>query len=290
MMDFQSFACAQGLQIAHLCPADKVQRCATVDKPHSKNGAFFWDGFKGWVSDWAQGGELHWFDNPDAKTCTDADRKAWAKRKQAAMQRQSEGWIRAATQAELMLQNTELKNHNYLAFKGLHDSLGLVADDGALLVPMRNLESNALQGVQVIRWLPDERRYEKKMLPGMRAKGCVLRLGSKHAQDTFLCEGYATGLSIDLALRQCRFNASVLVCFSDSNMVHVASITAGRRFVFADNDESLAGQRAAEKTGLPYCISPTLGEDANDLHVHAGLMAVCQLLINVRLQSGGAHG
>ena len=91
-MSFQLFAAAHGLQINQLYPADKVQRCATADKPRSKNGAFFWDGFKGWVSDWAQGGELHWFDNPEAKTWTDADRKAWAQRKQNAMQQQSQRW------------------------------------------------------------------------------------------------------------------------------------------------------------------------------------------------------
>lgn len=286
-MNFQTFALAHGLELPHLYPADRVQRCATVDKPRSKNGAFFWDGFKGWVSDWAQGGELHWFDNPEAKAWSNADRSAWAKRKQAAMQRQSEGWSRAATQAGLMLQDTELKNHDYLAFKGLHDSLGLVTEDNELLVPMRHLESNALKGLQIIRWLPDERRYEKKMLPGMRAKGCVLRLGARNAQDTFMCEGYATGLSIDLAIHMLRLNAAVLICFSDSNMVHVAGITRGRRFVFADNDESFAGQRAAEKTGLPWCMSATLGNDANDDHKQFGLMHIAQMLVNVRIQLGG---
>ena len=283
MSDFMSFAMAHGLQINYLQPVDKVQRCATADKPRSKNGAWFWDGFKGWVSDWAQGGEIHWFDNPEAKTWTDADRKAWAQRKQAAQHRQEEGWGRAAMQAGLLLRDTELKNHDYLKYKGLPDSLGLVTEQNELLIPMRNFKDNALQGVQVVRWLPEERRYEKKMLPGMRAKGCALRLGPKTAMETFLCEGYATGLSIDLAARLMRLNAAVLICFSDSNMVHVASMVNGRAFVCADNDESGAGQRAAEKINLPYCMSPVLGEDVNDLHVRAGLMAAAQLLMKVRM-------
>ena len=281
-MSFQAFAMAHGLQIDRLHPADKVQRCPTVDKPRSKNGAWFWDGFKGWVSDWAQGGEIHWFDNPDAKTWTDADRKAWAQRKRAAEQRQAEGWARAATQAGLMLRDTELKEHDYLARKGLPDVLGMVTQDNALLVPMRNYQTNQLQGVQVIRWVPEEMHFEKMMLPGMRAKGCVLRLGPKHATELFLCEGYATGLSIELSARLLRFNAAVLICFSDSNMVHVASMLTGRAFVCADNDASGAGQRAAEKTNLPYCMSPVLGEDFNDLHARAGLMAAAQLLMDVR--------
>jgi putative DNA primase/helicase len=282
-MSFHAFAISHGLEISYLHPADKVQRCATVDKPRSKNGAFFWDGFKGWVSDWAQGGELHWFDNPDAKSWTDADRKAWVQRKQAAQQRQAEGWGRAAMQAGLMLRDIELKNHDYLQYKGLKDSLGLVTVQNELLIPMRNFQDNALQGVQVVRWLPEDRIYEKKMLPGMRAKACSLRLGPKTAMETFLCEGYATGLSIDLAARLMRLNAAVLICFSDSNMVHIASMVKGRAFVCADNDKSGAGQRAAEKTNLPYCMSPVLGEDFNDLHARAGLMTAAQLLMKVRM-------
>lgn len=280
-MSFQAFAMAHGLVIDYLHPSDKVQRVSTLDKPRSKNGAIFWDGFKGWVSDWAQGGEIHWFDNPEAKTWTELDRKAWAQRKQAAQQRQQEGWGRAAMQAGLMLQDTELKNHDYLQYKKLPNALGLVNEQNDLLIPMRNLQDNTLQGVQVVRWLPNEMKWEKKMLPGMRAKGCVLRLGPKQAMNTFLCEGYATGLSIELAARLLRLNAAVMICFSDSNMVHIASMLKARAFVFADNDESGAGQRAAEKTNLPYCMSPVVGEDANDLHARAGLMTVAQMLMKV---------
>jgi len=284
MMDFQSFAMAHGLQINRLYPADKVQRCPTVDKPRSKNGAWFWDGFKGWVSDWAQGGELHWFDNPDAKTWTDEDRKAWAKRKQAAVQRQEEGWGRASMQAGLMLRDTELKTHDYLLYKGLPDSVGLVNEASELLIPMRNMQTNALQGVQVVRWIEDERKYEKKMLPGMRAKGCVLRMGPKQAAEAILCEGFATGLSIDLAVRLMRLNMAVLTCFSDSNMVHIASMVRGRAYCYADNDVSGAGQRAAEKTGFKFCMSDVVGNDANDDHKQFGLMSVAKRLMEVRLK------
>lgn len=282
-MSFELFAHAHGLAIPRLFAADKVQRCPTVDKPRSKNGAWFWDGIKGWVSDWAQGGEIHWYDNPNAKTLSDADRRAWAQRKQAAQQRQENGWVMAARRAESILRDTELKTHDYLMRKGLPDTLGLVDPDGALIVPMRNFATNAVQGVQVVRWLGDEMRWEKKMLPGMRAKGAVLRLGSKTAQELFLCEGYATGLSIEMALRQCRFNAAVLVCFSDSNLVQVASMVQGRAFVVADHDASGAGQKAAEKTSLRTCMSPVMGEDANDLHKRAGLLALCQLVMAVRM-------
>lgn len=283
-MSFEAFAISHGLQIDKLYPSDRVQRCSTNDKPRSKNGAMFWDGFKGWVCDWAQGGEIHWFDNPDAKTWADTDRIAWANRKRATEHRQAESWGRAAIKAGLMLQDTELKNHDYLQYKGLPDSIGLVNEANELLIPMRNLETNALQGVQIVRWLVDERKWEKKMLPGMRAKGCVLRLGSKQAAETFLCEGYATGLSTDLACRLMRFSACVIVCFSDSSMVYIASLLKGRVFVCADNDESGAGLRAAEKIGKPYYMSDVVGNDVNDDHKQFGLMSIAKKLMEVRLK------
>lgn len=282
MSDFLNFANAHGLQIDKLYPADRVQRCATTDKPRAKNGAFFWDGLRGWVSDWAQGGDINWFDGGEKKAFTEEQRKAWAARKQAAETKQQEGWRKAAITAQNILRECEAKEHNYLHSKGLGECLGLVDADGSLIVPMRNAITNDLQGAQRISWDAEERKYDKKMLPGMRAKGAVLRLGPQRVQETIFCEGYATGLSIELAARQMRLSAAVMVCFSDQNMVHVASMVKGRGYCFADNDKSGAGERAAKATGLPYCMSETEGQDANDVHKKSGLMAVCALLMKVR--------
>jgi len=98
-----------------------------------------------------------------------------------------------------------------------------------------------------------------------------------------LCEGCATGLSIYEALRLLRLDASVLVCFSDRNMTNVSGLVSGRRFVFADNDKSGAGLKAAIDTGLPYCMADTEGWDANDLHGRSGLMAVCKKIMEARM-------
>jgi putative DNA primase/helicase len=195
--------------------------------------------------------------------------------------RKERGYRAAAAAAQKVIEQCELKTHFYLNSKGLPDAIALV-NDSTLIVPMRNLETNQLQGMQTIDWLPGERRWEKKMAFGMRAKGAVLRLGNQRAKETFLCEGYATGLSIELALHRLRLQASVLICFSDSNMAYVATLTSGRRFVIADNDESLAGEKAAKKAGLPWAMSGVVGEDANDLHHRAGLVALCKLIIDVR--------
>ena len=47
-------------------------------------------------------------------------------------------------------------------------------------------------------------------------------------------------------------------------------------------DASTGGERAAQATGLPYCMSETEGFDANDEHKKNGLMAVSKLLMAVR--------
>ncbi len=185
---------------------------------------------------------------------------------------------RAAQRAQELLQTAKPREHGYLKYKGLGDVYGLVLPNESLFIPMRHWQDNKLQGAQIIRLENNE--WTKKMLPGMRAKGAVLRLGK--GSETFLCEGYGTGLSIELAARQLCLSASVLVCFSAGNLVHVAGLVSGRRYVFADHDPSGVGEQSAQKTGLPYVMSPMQGEDANDLHQRAGLLAVCKLLMEVR--------
>ena len=230
-----------------------------------------------------------WRDNGEHRgTLTEQEqaekRRARAARDAATMAeeaRKHRAYRAAAEASQKVIEQCELKTHFYLNAKGLPDVVALVSDS-TLIIPMRNLETNQIQGMQTIDWVPGERRWEKKMSFGMRAKGALLRLGNQRAQETFLCEGYATGLSIDMALRRLRLNASVLVCFSDSNLAHVATVVKGRAFVFADNDVSLAGEKAAQTTGLQYCMSDVVGEDANDLHQRACMVSLCRLIIDVR--------
>lgn len=287
MTDFITFARAHGVEIdpSRLLAGEKIRRCGTTDKPRSTNGAYFWDGARGWVFNWASEARVQWWNDPKAEAWTEAEKAAWKAKRQAMQAAQESDQRRAAMRAADMMRSAAPRQHNYLHLKGFPDAQGLVTADEALLIPMRNLQTNELQGVQVIRWVELERKYEKKMVSGMKAKGAVFRMGDKTAPETFLCEGYATGLSILAALRSVGLRASVLVCFSAGNLVHVAPLVKGRCFVFADNDKSEAGEQAAQQTNLPYCMSPEVGEDANDLHARAGLMAVCQRLMAVRREA-----
>jgi phage/plasmid primase-like uncharacterized protein len=291
-MSFVLFARAHGVEIGDLISSDRIRRCATTQNPRKKNGAYFWDGTRGFVFAWDGDARAQWYEDPNARPWTDAEKRAWAVKRQTAAAEQERKNKGAALHAAVLMRSAVPGPHDYLVRKGLAASQGLVLPDGALMVPMRSLATNELQGAQLIRWISADMRWEKKMVPGMKAKGAVLRLG-KTVQETILCEGYATGLSIELAARSVGLSACVMVCFSDSNMVHVSRLldgTRGRRFVFADNDKTQAGERAAKETGLPYCMSDVLGEDANDLHARAGLMAVSQLLMNVRRREVSLSG
>ena len=286
-MNFIDFARAHGVEIdpVRLFPSEKIKRCGTTDKPNGTAGAYFWDGERGWVFNWAQEAKVQWFEDKNAKPWTEADKAAWKARRHSQAVNQEHEYAKAALRASELLRAATPSEHSYLTVKGFPAAQGLVAQDGALLIPMRSLQTNAIQGVQIIRWVEMERRYEKKMSPGMKAKGAVFRLGDKTAPETFLVEGYATGLSVLAALRSVGLRASVLVCFSAVNLVHIAPLVKGKCFVFADNDKSGTGEKSAQATGLPYCMSPIVGQDANDLHVSAGLMAVCQQLMNVRREA-----
>lgn len=280
MSGFITFALAHGVEIGDLYASDRIGRCPTTAHPRSKNGAYWFDGTRGWVQNWEHGDTVQWWNDPLAKPWTEADKAAWAEKRRAAAAERLQAQQRAADRAAELVASAVPGEHGYLRAKGHAEQKGLVLPDGALLVPMREVQSNVLLGAQVIRL--EDNRWTKRMLPGMRAKGAVFVLGSRRAPETVLCEGYATGLSLVCALRQLRLNASVMVCFSALNLVHVAGLAAGRRIVFADHDASKTGEQAAVATGLRWVMSPVEGEDANDLHQRAGLLAVSSLLLRAR--------
>jgi putative DNA primase/helicase len=283
-MSFVDFARAHGVDIdpGKLSASERIRRCGTVDKPKSTNGAWYWDGSRGWVFNWAAEAKAQWWNDPQAKPWTEAEKSAWTAKRKAMDAQQKDGHRRAAIRAAELIKTAVPGEHNYLHMKGFEDALGMVLPDGALLVPMRNFLTNELQGVQLIRWVEEARKYEKKMIPGMRAKGAVFRIGSKAARETFLVEGYATGLSVEQALRSIGSGTSVLVCFSAHNMEFIAQQVKGVAFVFADNDQSGTGEESAKATGLPYCMADEIGMDANDLHRRDGLMSVCKKIMEVR--------
>ncbi len=281
-MNFATFASLHGLLVGDVYASEKIRRCATEAHPRSDNGAYFFDGRRGWVFAWDGEAKTIWWNDENATPWSEAEKRAWAERRRMETERRKDLQRRAARTAQEQINRCKPSTHNYLRSKQLPDVLGLVNAEQELLVPMRDLATNALHGAQVIRWLMDSREWEKKMTYGMRAKGAVFRIGSKQASETWLVEGYATGLTLEATLRRLSLPASVVVCFSANNLTHVAPMIKGRAFVFADHDKSGTGEAAAKATGLPYCMSPIEGEDCNDMFVRAGALAVCKLVMEAR--------
>lgn len=299
-MNFREFAADHGLIIDRI-ESGRWVRVPTVSKPHKKNGAYFFDGDYAHVQDWAVMDKcVSWReDKPMTPYDLDAQRKRMEVSRKESMIERRKLYLRASQKAATMISAARTDTHGYLKEKGFPEATALVLDgikmetgegekvavDNVLLIPMRDVNTNDVLGVQQIFLIDND--WQKKMIFGMRAKGAVFRIGNKSARETFLVEGYSTGLSVDAALRMSRLNASVLVCFSAGNMVHVAQLICGPRFIFADNDKPdqkgrRAGEHAALTAGLPYCMSDELGEDANDLMRRSGNIAVLNKIMSVR--------
>jgi putative DNA primase/helicase len=282
-MSFILFARTHGVEIDpnKFFPSDRIRRCGTVEKPRSGNGAYFYDGQRGWVMDWSGEARVIWFEDPNATPWTDEQKREWMDKRKKINATRDTGYENASKKAYTTINAAKPSKHDYLHLKGFPDLEGLVLED-SLLVPMRNVVSNNLQGYQRIYWDAETRKWEKKMLLGMQARNAVMWMGDRRAEEVWLCEGYATGLSILHALRSAGLKASVVVCFSASNMVAVADQIRGQRFVFADNDESKTGEKSAMQTELPWTMADTVGFDANDLHKKSGLFAVMGKIMALR--------
>lgn len=285
-MSFMHFAAAHGLLIRDLRDDGRIHRCPTSSKPRSDNGAYLFDGQRGWVMDWAAGDSPQWWNDPNARPWTEAEKAEWKRRQARQALDRLKQQAAAARQACDMIERARLVSptpatrwrqqatpgHAYLIRKGfpLEPYFEL---DGDLLVPMFDaIEYRKPIGLQRI-----NAEGDKKFLTGQRSKGAVFRLGSGRSREVWLCEGYATALSVRAALGALYRPADVVACFSAGNIRHVASLGIGTH-VMADHDASGAGEQAAQATGLPYAMPAQIGMDANDVHRADGLEAVVELV------------
>ena len=273
-MRFEDFARVHGL-ILNSLQLDRWIPTPTEDHPRSSNGRYKFLGNVGWVQNWATMdkpatwfAEGHTIDSPQIKKSID-DSKA----------RQIESAERASKRAGWILHQTELKSHPYLVSKGFPEELGNVwVKDGKeiLVIPMRI--DGRIVGVQLI---DDE--GDKKFLHGQTTKGASFCMNAKGVP--IFCEGYATALSIRECMKAGNIKYAIYVCFSASNMKHIAR-SIGGGFIVADNDPNCIGERTAKETGKPYWLSETVGDDFNDYHQREGTFRASQNLKKTLLQAG----
>ncbi len=228
--------------------------------------------------DWSSGIRQVWRDDShiDDKRSLEALRDAQARERRFAAE-QSRNQSAAARNAHEMVSDADHGTHPYLARKGFPALIGLT-HQGKLLVPV--LDFDRYPNIITVQLIAED--GEKKFMLGGRAKGGVYRLGvpAARARRVLICEGYATGLSLDAAAHMLPGAHSTLVCFSAGNLELIAgklpeSIDA---LVCADNDKSGTGERSARRTGRKWVMPSEVGHDYNDMHVKHGLRSVMEAI------------
>lgn len=223
--------------------------------------------------DWSSNISVTWRDDSHRDDAQTHQLLIEARQREQAFQRQQRQRQReVAAQAHLLITTCRQGTHCYLERKGFPHRRELIDEHKNLVIPMRDSQNySQILSVQLI-----AENGEKKFLPGGRAKGAVFRIGAPHASHIVLCEGFATGLSLDAALKRLPGLHAVLVCFSAQNLERVAEHFP-RAVVAADNDASTTGEEAAKRTGLKWAMPAEVG-DFNDMHQLHGLHAVVERL------------
>lgn len=268
----------------------KWAKCDTLDGKSGKgDGRLIADDLKvtGW--NWKTGEKATiWLKDRDS--LTPVEKRQFAERKAKDEAEAARRTAEAARAATHIVETAKLSTHPYFAAKGFPTEKGLVLDaatirqaagdylvagERALIMPARI--GKRVTSVQLV-WEDGT----KKFLAGGEIKGSCHRIAT--GRDTWLCEGYATGLSLRLALKSLNRSDTVLCCFSASNMAEVARRVDGRCYIAADHDKPMehfgglgTGEHWAQSTGKPYAMPPELG-DINDMHVSVGIFAVQKLL------------
>ena len=279
-MDFLNFCAAHGIILNHAPPIGVWKRYPTTDHPKKRNGAVKYMGDHAFVQNHATDTEVSVWQT-DAPVNIDVARIAKMARDAENQRRKMQS--DAAQKAQAILSQTELRKHDYLKAKGFPDEWGKVYTiDGVQLLVIPMWANGAVVGCQLIK--PDG---EKKFLYGQRTAGAAFVMDNKG--DNILCEGFATALSIQKAMKSIKRPYTIYVCFSAGNMKKVAEDKHG--LIIADNDASGTGERVAKEIGWPYWMSDVLGEDANDYLMRVGLFKFTQsltpLLNRLRLMRHG---
>jgi len=228
----------------------------------------------------------------------------------AAQARAAEVAEAALTAAELWRRGAQQGTSAYLTRKGVEGEACRYMPDGSILVPLLRYDlprADALRGLQRIYGGPRKCRRTGEALPektftkGFDKPGAALRLGLVVAGEPILvCEGYATGLSLRMALGR---RLPVFVALDAGNLAAVVAmlqkVWPGHLvLVCADDDWQTkdhrgrpdnVGRRKAAEVAKAYpnvwVVYPAFGAkrgakdtDFNDLHRLQGLPAVARQL------------
>lgn len=267
----------------------KIKRCAVEGAPHKKDGSILlfgdqpisggfqnWRDGKGWEN-WTSGNG-----NGDGLKLTEEEvREAKARQEkinQAKEQERADRQKEAAAEARKIWEAAKPAppDHPYLAKKkiGAHD----IRIDASmrLLIPMQD-STGDLWNLQRI-----DQAGEKRFMSGGRTEGTFFTVGPVPEEIVVIAEGASTALSIFEAT-----GLPVVAAMSAGNLPAAGKairekLPKVRQIYFADNDHPTNGvnvgvfkaTEAAKATGGIVAMSPTVGDDANDLFAREGAEAV----------------
>jgi len=295
LQEFKSDMEANGLLIGDIIGDGEIHRCRTADKPQRQNGWYIAHAdhpVSGAYGNWRTGETWNYSAKNDHKlTPEESDRlKALMesdkkKRQEEKARLHSEAKQKAKT--ILAASKPATSDHPYLVAKGVTPVRGIrIAKDGRLLIPVVSIK----EGVVSLQFIAGD--GEKRFLAGGQMQGCCFSIPASDGIDNenlYICEGYATGVSINMAS-----GGGVLVAFSAGNLVPVARIVREKYpklsiVICADNDHATKGNpgltkatEAAGKIGallaVPSFKDPEGKSDFNDLMQAEGIEKVKSIL------------
>lgn len=231
-MNLIDYCRAFGILIDRVPPAGVWRRFPTESHPHKKNGAVKFMLDHAFVADWANGEAVSVW-KADATVQIDHTRARMLAQQAENETRRKQA--EAAQKAAYILSQCQYGHHEYLKRKGFPEEQGNIFkhnEELLLCIPMR--ENGRLTGLQMIK-----EDGEKKFLPGQKSGGAEFCFDTKG--PAYLCEGYATGLSLRAALKAMKRRYTIHICFSAGNMEKIAATLPGG-FLVADHDASKTGK------------------------------------------------
>ena len=247
------------------------------DKPHKKTGWYWYSEFEmtgyvlgvGTYGSWRNADKITWSSKSQGRMSAEEAFNYRAKIEQAKSAREAEQEIiygEAAIEAARIYNSARMPdvNHGYLTKKHIKPSETTRQVENALIIPLLN-DGGEITSIQRI--FPDG---FKKNLTGGKMKGSFHFINGSDCLIC-ICEGYATGASINEAT-----GASVYCAMSAHNIYETASIakkyhpTADIVVCADDNSANKintglnAATQAAETFGLRVA-SPTVKKDFNDM-------------------------
>lgn len=187
---------------------------------------------------------------------------------------------------DILSKSTSIKDHPYQIKKNIHTET--LSYKNSLVIPFSNIKGE-VQTLQFIGEMGD-----KKFLKGGAVTGSFASLGmSQCPQKIYLCEGYATGVSIYYATNQC-----VIICGSLNNIIPVTTVLKNaypdsKMYLCQDigeNANKISEEWKNKFNGVVYKPkSDKDGYDFNDLYSEKGIDSLKEIFKTKRYPSLTLH-